>query len=115
MHFALSEIENLQGARQVDEVRDIVGDDYLRADNVVYRDSMFPSQLVLATQVTRGTNTTDLLLCLKHGIGNTASNHVDFITVGYSDDHVSVLAARFLENIRVRGLANNGAYIDAVL
>jgi len=41
--------ENLQGARQVDEVRDIVGDDYLRADNIVYGDSMFPSQLLLAT------------------------------------------------------------------
>ena len=76
---------------------------------------MLALQLILAIQITGGTYTTDFLSCLEQGICDPASDHIDFITIGNSDDHVSILPACFLQNVRVGSLARNGAYIDAVL
>ena len=47
--------------------------------------------------------------------GDLARDHVDFVAVGERDEHVGVARAGGFEHAGLRGVADDGADVDAVL
>ncbi len=52
---------------------------------------------------------------MKQRVGNLARHHIGFVAVGQRDDHIGVRGTRTLQHLRVGGVTDYRANIEAIL
>ena len=113
-HPAIGKFQNLERTGIVDQVLDIFGDQLFRAEPHIHRRS-FRSEQFGRIEVFGRSNSSNLCVDVELRIRDLTSDHVDLVAVCQRDDHIGVSGARSLENVRVACMADNRAYVEAIL
>ena len=98
----------------MDQLLDVIGDQFLRADAKIHRDGRLLPEF-LGGDVFGGTNTGDLRRNLEHRVGDLAGDHVHLVAVRQRDDHVGVVGTGAFQYVRPGGVAHDGAHVEPVL
>ncbi|MCY1178490.1 hypothetical protein D9M73_188400 [compost metagenome] len=96
-----------------DQTLDVVGYHLLGADQHVDRDGVVVEQAG-AGQVGRFAHPGDARRGVEQGVGDLAGDHVHFVAVGHRHQHVGIVGAGLAQHGRIRGLAGDGADVQAV-
>ena len=110
----VGELKNLKGARELEQLHDVVGNDLFRADRAVDREILAGEYLGMRQVVGRA-NACDLVRDVEHGRRELAGNHVGFVALGYREDEIRVARPRLLQDGGMRGIAGDGAQVKPVL
>ena len=111
---SVGEFEDLERTGIMDQVLDILGDQLFRAEPHIHRRS-FRSEQFGRIEVFGRSNSSNLCIDAELRIRDLTSHHVDLVAVCQRDDHIGVSSARSLEYIRVACVADNRAYVEAIL
>ena len=113
-HSAVGELEHLQRARETDQLRDVVRDERRRADRDVDGNAAGAEQRFVGDQCP-GADARDTRRRAKQRQRDLAGEHVDLVAARQRDQHVGVARAGALEDVGVRGVADDGAHVEPVL
>ena len=113
-HLAVGELEHLQRAGEADQLRDVVGDERGGADRDVDGDAARAEQGLVGDQRARA-DARDARRRAEQRQRDLAREHVDLVAARQRDQHVGVARAGALENVGIRGVADDGAHVEPVL
>ena len=111
---AIREIEDLCRAGIENELFDKAANQLLGTDAHVDRDRVLREQLV-RIHVLGGADTRDLGRRAELRVRDLAGHHVGFVGVRQRDDDVRIGGSGTLEHLGIRGVADDGANIEAIL
>src|SRR5256885_4947956 len=112
--LAVSELEHLQGFRKFDELDDVVGKNLLRADCQVHVEAV-RAEYALVGKIVGCAQTDDAGRDVEQLLCQLACDQVGFVALRYRNHHVAVLDPRLEQHRGMRGAAEHGAHIEAVL
>src|SRR6185295_5267426 len=101
-------------AWEPDQLLDVVRDERRRAYGDVDRDAVRAEQLLAAHELAR-VDSRDPSRRAEQRERDLARDHVDRVAVRERDDDVGVAAARALDHVGVRRVADDGAHVEPVL
>lgn len=113
-HPAIGKFQNLERTGIVDQVLDIFGDQLFRAERHIHGYSVRSKQLG-HIEVFGRSNSSNLCIDAELRMRDLTSHHIDLVAVCQRDDHIGFGGARPLEYIRVACMADNRAYVEAIL
>ena len=93
-HTTISKIQHLQCTGVLDNIEDVIGDDFFGADNDIDGNRAGTEQLCVF-QIGCGTNAGNFGWGMVQCPGNLTGNHIDFVTVGDRNQHIGIFNTGF--------------------
>src|SRR6267378_5730943 len=113
-HLAVGKFEHLQRFRKLDELDDVVGKDLLRTDRQIHVKAV-RAEYALVGKVVARAQADDSGRDVEQLLRQLACDQVGFVALRYRNHHVAVLDARLDQHRGMRGAADHGAQVQAVL
>src|SRR5688572_31216606 len=113
-YFAVRELEHLQGTGEANQLGDVVGHERGGADGDVDGYATWAEQRLVGDQ-RAGADARYSRRSLEQRQRDLAREHVDLVAARERDEHVGIARAGSLEHVGVRGVADDGADVEAVL
>src|SRR6266568_1656417 len=113
-HFAVSELEHLQCFRKLDELDDVIGKNLLRTDCQIDVEAV-RAEYALGGKIVGGAQANDAGRDVEQLLCQLARDQIGLIALRHRNHHVAVLDTRLDQHRGVRGAAEHGAQIEAVL
>ena len=114
LHAAVGEVDHLQRAGVREQVRDVVGDEFLGADPHVDGEAALGEQL-RARCVFGGADARDACWRAIQELCDLAGDDVDLVAVGQRNQYIGVGDAGGFQYRRMGGVAGHRADVDAIL
>jgi hypothetical protein len=111
---AAGEFQHLQRLGELDELRDVIGDGFLRDDQVIDREGPVADQLGVVLEV-GGPDPRDASRHVEDLGREVAGDEVGLVALGRGDHHVGVIGAGRAQRRRLRGVAHHRAQVEPVL
>ena len=120
----LGKLQYLQRAGVFDQSCDVLGDQVLRADQNIDGETPQAVQILFLIslveqfwfcQVGVGPDPADGCRGFVEQLGDLAGHHVDLVTVGHGDDHVTIFSARLAQNRGKGGHALDSPNVQSIL
>ena len=113
--LALSKFHYLQGAGVINQALNSLGYQLFRGNNMINRNVLLLIQLFLVNDVLFGADPCYFGWGFKQTVSHLTGQHVTFVTVGHSNQHVGVFGTCFTQHIRVGTNTGYNLQIEAVL
>ena len=114
LHPPAGKIQHLQRTGIRDQALDVFRYQLLGADKHIDRHRILGKQ-ARVVQVIDRTHPRDLGGGMEQGIGDLAGNHIGFVTVGHSQNHVGIIGTGRCQCFRIGGSTDQCADIQPVL